>query len=76
MLSHVDRSTPDAGRLIRAAKGYQSGISSDPALRRAYEVLGGIPSAIRVNLLGQAPDAGLQSSLVSYGDGILHLVAG
>jgi len=76
VLAHVDGVTPQAPRLVRATKAYQKGIGSDPSLRRAYEILGGIPSAIRVNLLGQGPGAALRTSLDSYDGGILNLVAG
>ena len=76
VLAYVDGVMPEAPRLVRAAKDYQKGIGSDPSLRRAYEILGGIPSAIRVNLLGQEPGAALRMSLDSYDGGILNLMAG
>ncbi len=74
VLAHVDGLMPDAPRIIRASKEYQKGIGSDPALSRAYEILGGVPSAIQVNVLGQHPGAALQASLESYDRSILNLV--
>jgi len=56
-----------AGRLmvsyqtLRTHK-YQKGISSDLALSRAYQILGGEPKAIPVHTTGQAPGAEFRAS--------------
>jgi uncharacterized protein (DUF362 family) len=75
-LAHVDRAMPDSARLGRAPKGYQKGLSSDPALLRAYEILGSVPSSIPVRLLGQEPSTGFRASLESHDGGILNIGQG
>jgi hypothetical protein len=53
---------------------YQKGIKNDRGLVRAYEISGGIPSVITVNLYGEKPDDALQHFLKIYSDGIFNLV--
>lgn len=42
---------------------YQSGINADRALRRAYEILGGVPKGIAVNAYGDALSANVRTHL-------------
>ncbi len=52
---------------------YQKGISSDLALSRAYQILGGEPKAIPIHTAGQTPGAEFRSFLKAYGSGVLKV---
>lgn len=45
------------------AHDYAAGVTSDRALSRAYEILGGVPRGIEVELVGAAPQASLMDKL-------------
>ncbi len=49
------------------------GLTSNPALIRAWALLGGAPSVIRVQADGCAPAPGFRSHLESFGEGILRM---
>ncbi|HPD28642.1 MAG TPA: DUF362 domain-containing protein [Phycisphaerae bacterium] len=49
---------------------YQTGIASDLALTRAYQILGGVPRTIAVHTTGRAPDAEFRSFLRAYLSGV------
>ena len=52
---------------------YQTGIASDLALSRAYQILGGRPTSIPVHSAGRAPDAEFRTFLRAYGNGVLKV---
>jgi len=52
---------------------YQKGISTDFALSRAYQILGGVPKVIPVRTAGHAPDKGFQAYLSAYSGGVLRV---
>jgi len=52
---------------------YQTGIASDLALSRAYQILGGEPKTIQVHTAGQAPDAEFRTFLKAYEGGVLKV---
>jgi uncharacterized protein (DUF362 family) len=54
---------------------YQSGIASDRALTRAYEILGGVPSSIGIRMIGNEPAQDLRDYLSSFGNGIFRITA-
>ena len=51
---------------------YQQGIASDPALTRAYEILGGVPSTIPVRWVGEEPSSEFRSFLEGHNGGIFN----
>lgn len=55
------------------AHRFDRGIDHDLALRRAYELGGGVPEAIPVGLLGDTLPAELQEALRAWSDGRLSL---
>ncbi|MFH1532225.1 MAG: DUF362 domain-containing protein [Pseudomonadota bacterium] len=50
---------------------YQTGVTSNPALVRAYEILGGVPATIPVRLVGEAPDPAFLAFLTAHDGGRL-----
>ena len=53
---------------------FEDGISTDHALSRAWELLGGRPTTIPVRLLGAEPDSDLRSFLETHGEGLWAFV--
>ena len=50
---------------------YQAGVASNPALVRAYEILGSVPATIPVRLVGEAPDHAFLAFLTAHDGGRL-----
>ena len=51
---------------------YQQGIASDPALTRAYQILGGVPNTIPVRWVGEEPSSEFRSFLEGHNGGIFN----
>jgi uncharacterized protein (DUF362 family) len=54
---------------------YQRGIANDRSLQRAYQILGGIPQAIDVRLLGETPAPEFLEFLQGFNSGIFQIKA-
>ncbi len=52
---------------------YQKGISSDIALSRAYQILGGVPSSISVTLIGEEIDPVFKEFITTHNNNIFDL---
>ena len=67
--------TSDAPGNYTALKihNYQQGIASDRALTRAYEILGGVPASIEVQLTGESPAPEFKNFLESFSGGIFKI---
>jgi len=55
---------------------YQEGVSSNLVLARSFALLGGVPAALPVKLVGKAPDEDLRSFLEAFDNGFLKLEVG
>jgi hypothetical protein len=54
---------------------YQKGIANDRALKRAYQILGGVPAKIPLRLMGEAPAPEFAAFLKAFSNGIFDLRA-